>query len=477
MPDMPDQGHAGQSPWATPGGSSPSRGETDPWTSALWGRPDTVGGYARRVDPAPPTVPIPVAPPPRSSLHRGPAVIAALVATALLAGGAAVAGTLRSHGDTTAAPPKPTTSTVPTRPTPSVTPTPTPSRQTPSAPPNASPSAPPNSVPGAPPNGAQQQPGTLTPQQAAAAAAVSKGLVDINTSVGYDGSQGAGTGIVLSADGLVLTNHHVVAGATAIRVTDVGNGQTYDAQVLGYDSTHDVAVLKLKGASGLTVAPLGTSSTVKVGDGVVAVGNAGGVGGTPNAVAGTVMAIDQPITVQDESDGSAHRLTGLIQIDAAIQPGDSGGALVNAAGKVVGVITAGSVGASASDVTTTGTEGFAIPIDQARSIGQQIIDGKPSSTVHIGATGFLGIQVVPGGSGGGAGVQVGGIVPGSPAEQAGLQPGDVVTAVAGQQVTSTADLHAALSPHRPGDTVTVAWTDSAGQNHTARIRLASGPVG
>ena len=89
---------------------------------------------------------------------------------------------------------------------------------------------------------------------------MSQGLVDVDTTIGYDGAQGAGTGIVLSADGLVLTNHHVVAGSTAIRVTDVGNGRTYDATVLGYDSTHDVAVLRLKDASGLTVAPLGTTS-------------------------------------------------------------------------------------------------------------------------------------------------------------------------------------------------------------------------
>jgi S1-C subfamily serine protease len=336
-------------------------------------------------------------------------------------------------------------------------------------------------VPGAPPSTTQQpgtqQPGTLTPQQAAAAAAVSKSLVDINTTVGYSGSRGAGTGIVLSADGLVLTNHHVVAGATAISVTDVGNGQTYDATVLGFDSTHDVAVLRLKDASGLTAAPLGSTS-VSVGDAVIAVGNAGGVGGTPSAVAGTVRAVDQSITVQDESDGSPHRLTGLIQFDAAIQPGDSGGALVDSAGTVVGVVTAGSVGGTSSD-STTAIDGFAIPINRARSIAQQIIHGHSSATVHIGATGFLGVQGSsrsPQGTAA-AGVQVAGVVPGSPAEQAGLQPGDVLTAVDGRAVTSLAALRTALAPHHPGDTVTVAWTDQNGQNHTTRVRLGSGPVG
>ena len=205
-------------------------------------------------------------------------MVTAVLLALLLAGAAALTNTLRSPGDTSAAPPKPSATALPT--VPSSPPLPSPTAPSPTAPPSAAPSAPPGVVPGSPPGGAQQ-PGTLTPQQAAAAAAVSKGLVDVNTTIGYDGAQGAGTGIVLSADGLVLTNHHVVTGSTAIRATDVGNGQTYDATVLGYDSTHDVAVLRLKGASGLTVAPLGASSTVKVGDDVVAVGNAGGVGGLP----------------------------------------------------------------------------------------------------------------------------------------------------------------------------------------------------
>jgi S1-C subfamily serine protease len=307
---------------------------------------------------------------------------------------------------------------------------------------------------------------------------VSKGLVDITTTIGFDGAQGAGTGIVLSADGLVLTNHHVVAGATAVRATDVGNGKTYDATVLGYDSTHDVAVLRLKGASGLTVAPLGSSATLKVGDPVVAVGNAGGVGGTPSAVAGTVRALDQQITVQDERDGSPQRLTGLIQLDAAIVPGDSGGAVVDADGKVVGVVTAASASAASGD-STAPVDGFAVPIDQARSIARQIIDGRSSSTVHIGGTAFLGVQLVPGSAQGAAaaGAQVAGVVPGSPADRSGVQAGDVLTAVDGDAVGSADALHAAVSAHQPGDTVKVAWTDAAGTRHSATLHLGSGPVG
>ncbi|HET7820676.1 MAG TPA: trypsin-like peptidase domain-containing protein [Ornithinibacter sp.] len=304
---------------------------------------------------------------------------------------------------------------------------------------------------------------------------MSQGLVDVNTTIGYDGAQGAGTGIVLSADGLVMTNHHVVAGATAIRVTAVADGKTYDATVLGYDSTHDVAVLRLKGASGLTVAPLGSSSTVKVGDAVVAVGNAGGRGGTPSAVAGTVRALDQQITVQDERDGSPQRLTGLIQLDAAIVPGDSGGAVVDADGKVVGLVTAASAGAGSGDPSAA--VGFAVPIDQARSIARQIIDGRSSSTVHIGGTPFLGVQLVPGSSLGAAGAQVAGVVPGSPAARAGIQQGDEVTALDGDAIASADALHAAVATHEPGDSVKVAWTDAAGTKHRATLKLGSGPVG
>src|SRR5262249_52267922 len=131
--------------------------------------------------------------------------------------------------------------------------------------------------PGTTPNGAG-----LTPQLRQAAAAVTPGLVDIVTTLGYGSGSGAGTRLGPTSDGLVRTNHHVAAGATAITVTDVANGRTYTATVLGYDRTHDIAVLRLKGASGLAVAPLGDSSTVKVGDAVVAVGNAGGVGGRPS---------------------------------------------------------------------------------------------------------------------------------------------------------------------------------------------------
>lgn len=482
-----DQGPSGQpgsgqpswvapDPWMAPGArvvpAQPA--PPDPWTSPLWSRPDTVGGYAPEVAGPPPPPPW-QPPPPPPGRRRGPAVLVALVVAALLAGGAVVANMLHSPNGTTAAPPRPSASALPTVPTRPTTPTPAPSSPLPA--PSTAPSGPSGIPPGSPGSAAPQQ-RALTPEQSAAAAAVSPGLVDVNTAIGYDGRQGAGTGMVLSADGLVLTNHHVVAGATSVRVTDVGNGKTYDATVLGYDSTHDVAVLRLEGASGLTVAPMGSSASVKVADPVVAVGNAGGAGGAPVPVAGTVQALDQQITATDEVSGSPRQLSGLIRFDAAIQPGDSGGALVDAHGKVVGMVTAGSTGATAGD-TAAMTQGYAVPIDRARSIARQIIAGTPSSTVHIGETGFLGLQVVPGAGAGAssAGVRVADVVAGSAAEKAGITGGDVITSVGGRATTSADALHEALASHQPGDTVRVAWTDTSGQKHTARIRLGSGPVG
>src|SRR6266705_5716268 len=171
------------------------------------------------------------------------------------------------------------------------------------------------------------------------AARTDPGLVDVVTTLGYQHARAAGTGLVLTSSGEVLTNDHVIDGATSIKVTDVGNGRTYAASVVGYDKSDDIAVLQLKNASGLTTVSLGDSSQVKSGDKVVALGNAGGKGGAPSVAAGKVTALNQAITASDEGGGSAEHLTGMIETNANIQPGDSGGALVNAAGQVVGINT------------------------------------------------------------------------------------------------------------------------------------------
>jgi S1-C subfamily serine protease len=224
------------------------------------------------------------------------------------------------------------------------------------------------------------------------ASRVDPALVDVVSTDGDQGAESAGTGIVLSSTGLILTNNHVINGATAIKVTDIGNGKTYTATVVGYDSTHDVAVLQLQGASGLTTAALGDSSTVQTGDNVVALGNAGGVGGTPSVAAGQVTALNQSITASDELSGESEQLTGLIETNANIQPGDSGGSLVNSYGQVIGMDTAASSGSSGTG-TQTQTQAFAIPINEAVSIAQQIEAGDASADIHIGATAFLGVEI------------------------------------------------------------------------------------
>ena len=176
------------------------------------------------------------------------------------------------------------------------------------------------------------------------ASRVDPGLVDVVSTLGDEQATAAGTGIVLTSNGEVLTNNHVIDGATSIKVTDIGNGRTYTAKVVGYDATQDVAVIQLQNASGLTTASLGDSSTVQTGDNVVALGNAGGKGGTPSVAAGTVTALNQSITASDEGSGNSEQLTGLIETNADIQPGDSGGSLVNSYGQVIGMDTAASSG-------------------------------------------------------------------------------------------------------------------------------------
>jgi S1-C subfamily serine protease len=304
------------------------------------------------------------------------------------------------------------------------------------------------------------------------AAAVDPGIVDINTQIDFGSAAGAGTGMVLSADGLILTNNHVVDGATGITVTTVANGRRYPATVVGTDPTEDIAVLQLKGASGLTTIPLGDSGTVAVGDPVVALGNAGGVGGTPVVATGVVEATGQTITASDDDGSNAETLDGLIEVNAPIQPGDSGGPLVDGAGKVIGIDTAAEVGGRGwrmRSASATGT-GYAIPIDHALDVAHQIEQGRSSGTVLVGTTGFLGVAVDSGADG----VVVEEVEPGSPAERAGLAAGDTIDAVDGRPVDSPETLSAVTKAHHAGDTVDVAWTDGAGTSHTKKITLAAG---
>ncbi|MBO0856314.1 MAG: trypsin-like peptidase domain-containing protein [Nocardia sp.] len=303
-----------------------------------------------------------------------------------------------------------------------------------------------------------------------AAGAVAPGIVIVNTVLGMANGQGAGTGIVLSPDGTILTNNHVVEGATSISVTDVGNSRDYTGSVVGFDRQDDLAVVKLKGASGLRTAPLGSSGQVRVGDSVVGLGNAGG-SGTPTAASGRVTALDRSITASDESAGASEQLTGLIQVAADIQPGDSGGPLINSSGQVVGVDTAASQGFR---MGTGGGQGFAIPIDKALPIAKQIEAGTASDKVHIGDSALLGIAMT---DAGGQGALVRNVVSGGPAEAAGVNAGATITALDGTSVTSATALTNAMDQHHPGDTVTLTWIDQSGQQQSAKAALAKGPVG
>jgi len=312
---------------------------------------------------------------------------------------------------------------------------------------------------------------------------VDPALVDINTTLGFQQERAAGTGLVLTSDGEILTNNHVIQGATSITATDIGNGHTYRAKVVGYDRSHDVAVIRLVGASGLQTVTLGNSSSAATGQKVVALGNAGGKGGKPSVVAGHVTGLNASITASDASAGTSEKLMGLIRHNAPIQPGDSGGALANTTGEVIGINTAASSRDFQISGNTQATQAFAIPINQALSIARQIDAGQSSSTVHIGATGFVGVEVssssqaqangVPAGSG----ALIAGVISGGPAQRAGLVAGDVIITVDGRHISGPTTLQQTLQQHHPGDSVEISWKDQSGRIHTATIQLTTGPAG
>jgi S1-C subfamily serine protease len=327
------------------------------------------------------------------------------------------------------------------------------------------------------PSGGGTQGGSSGVDLQAIANKVDPAIVDINTVVktAQGSGQAAGTGMTLTSSGEVLTNNHVVEGATSIQVTIAGRSGSYTADVVGVDPTADVALMKIEGVSGLPTITLADSSTVQVGDSVVALGNALGKGGTPSETAGSVTALNQSITAQADA-GSAEQLSGMIQMNAEISPGDSGGALVNSSGQVVGMVTAGaSQGYSSTAATTVG---FAVPASTAKSVVNQIASGKSSSEIILGQVGYLGVSV-SGQSANGAsqttGASVVGVEPGSPAEQAGLTQGSVITSVGGTAISSVNDLGTVLHGTKPGQQVQVTWTDQSG-SHSASVTLVAGPA-
>ncbi|MBE1537415.1 S1C family serine protease [Actinomadura algeriensis] len=300
------------------------------------------------------------------------------------------------------------------------------------------------------------------------------GVVNITVVRGLESTRAAGTGIVLDASGFVLTNGHVIQGATGIEGTDTDNDRTYPARVIGYDTAQDIAVIRLTGASGLPAARFAPVSTVAIGDPVTAVGNAGGDGGEPSVVTGHVTALGQTVTARDDSDGSVERLAGMIEVSAPIKPGDSGGPLLNSAGRVIGVNTAASTARpESSPGAREQPRGYAIPADRALEIAAQIRRGEPSETVHIGETAMLGVMVR--GNGTDAGARVVEVVPGSPAEAAGIPVGAAIVTFGGQGVDSPGTLTGLMLRRHPGEVVRVEWARRGGGIVAADVRLAKGP--
>jgi len=369
---------------------------------------------------------------------------------------------------------------------------------------------------GALPGGAPGSTGSRlrSPGERAVARAVRPGLVDISSNLGYQGSQAAATGMVISSNGLVLTNNHVITDTTQLFATVVTTHERFAARWLGYDAADDIAVIKLIGAHGLRTVPLGNSARVKVRDHVIALGNADGLGGAP-ATAGFITGVNRTITASDSGAGTAETLHGMLQTDAGIVQGDSGGPLINVSGQVIGMDTAAATGIFGGN----GQQGFAIPINKALRIAHQIINGQPGPGIQIGSTGFLGVLVPAAGASRASSPQVQrqlqlqqdrsaglaqpsppsclanelnagvptrvapahtgaliiGELCGTPAQRAGIVAGDVITSVGGRRVTSPVQLTGIMRGFKPGMTVQVSWVTVNGQLHRGSLGLIQAP--
>jgi S1-C subfamily serine protease len=445
-------------------------------------------GYGQ--PPAGPTMPMPPMPPRPPRRHVGALsyLLVALAAGALGAGSVVALYHPASNNTSTAAP-QPSSSALNPAPLPSAVPLPS-----------------------------QSSPSTSAGEQAIVNK-VAPGLVLINTTLQYNSETAAATGMVISPDGLVLTNNHVIEDSTSI-VARTANGHQYQAKVLGYDVTGDIAVIQLQDASGLTTVPVGQSGSVKTGDSVVAMGNAEGQNAIVPA-AGQVTALNQTITAGDQGGSvTQETLHNMIETNANIVSGDSGGPLASSAGQVIGMDTAGNDGGFGVQQSSSG---YAIPIDTALAVEQQIVQGRASSTVTIGYPPFMGIYIGQGSSsdpqaqaeqqnggngfgGGGfggfggngngnqncytsdqnlappsnianvsSGTLILGTICSGPAMAAGMTAGSVITAVNGQAIGSPDSLTGMVSKFKPGTTIRVTWVSPSGQRTTSSIKLTAGP--
>lgn len=304
-----------------------------------------------------------------------------------------------------------------------------------------------------------------TGDQTDASADQSQGVVLIDTET--TAGEAAGTGLVLDSSGIVLTNYHVVEGSTSVKVTIATTGATYDATVVGHDQEADVALLQLDGASGLATVNLDDDGDPAVSDAVTAVGNAQGQGYL-SASTGTVVDLDQSIDTQSEGTVEGEHLTGLIETDAYVVGGYSGGALLDSEGEVVGITTAASSGGTA--------QSYAVPIEDALKVVQLIEDGSETDGVQVGASPYLGIAISQDATGTSGGVQVGQVQSGGAAAQAGIEAGATITGIDGTAITSYDVLRSTLATYQPGDSVTLRWKDTSGATHSAQVTLGESPV-
>ena len=336
---------------------------------------------------------------------------------------------------------------------------------------------------------------------------VEPGIVDVNANLQYLEETAEGTGFVIdAAAGLVLTNNHVIDGATSVTVTPVASGKSYRARVLGYDLPDDVALLQLPDVAGLKAVAIGDSSHVAIGTPVLAIGNEAGQGGSPTVAPGVISSLDRTIDATDQSSGLNEILRGMLQTNADIRPGDSGGPLANAAGQVIGIDTAAG--------GSTDYSGYAIPIKAALIIAHRIFAGQASPSIQIGLPAFLG-ALVPDSSSADprqqarqekqqagvavsrgstcttgditavpasiaparSGALVDGVLCGTAAASAGLAAGDVITSIGGWAVTTPGSLTAIVDRYRPGRQARLAWVSPDGRRHTALVTLNVGPAG
>jgi S1-C subfamily serine protease len=334
-------------------------------------------------------------------------------------------------------------------------------------------------------------------------------VVDVTSALRYNAETAEGTGFVINAaEGLILTNNHVIRGATTVTVTLTSNGREFPARIVGEDVMADVALLQIQDPAGLATAAIGNSSLLPPGSPVLALGNQAGIGGAPTVAPGVITGKGQTIQANDASSSFTETLHNMLVTNAHVAPGDSGGPLANAQGQVIGMVTAAG--------TSPPNAGYAIPINYALAAARLIAIGRPAPGVVIGPRAFLGVvtasasdsrshrrasgasspQTAPSSVTGvpaclqtstaaaapgrtapaRSGALVYGVLCGTGAEAAGLEAGDVITSADGRPVTSPSGLTAIVNGCRVGALVPVTWISAAGKRQIRLVRLDVAPA-